>query len=150
VSDISQGQGWWQASDGKWYAPSQLPAAWSTPPPAAPPGYGYYQYGTAAAQTNGYAIASLVLGIVWIWAIGSILALIFGYKAKAEIDRSYGRQSGRGMAIAGIVLGWIGVVGTALLFALVIAVGDDMEGYNSDPVDGFCNESRYWQDPDCG
>lgn len=60
------------------------------------------------------AIASLVLGILWIYGIGSILALIFGYLGKKEIDRSDGAQTGRGMAIAGIVLGWLGI-------ALVIA-----------------------------
>jgi hypothetical protein len=68
-----------------------------------------------APRTNGLAIASLVLGIVWVYWIGSILALIFGYKAKGEIDRSNGMQTGRGMAIAGIVLGWIGIGGLVLL-----------------------------------
>jgi hypothetical protein len=59
--------------------------------------------------TNGLAIASMVLGIVWVYWIGSILALIFGYIAKGQINESAGRQGGRGMAIAGIVLGWVGV-----------------------------------------
>lgn len=27
MSDVSQGPGWWQASDGKWYPPQQQPAA---------------------------------------------------------------------------------------------------------------------------
>lgn len=60
-------------------------------------------------RTNGYAIASLVLGIVNM-LIGSILALVFGYKAIREIDESQGTQTGRGLAIAGVVLGWVGVV----------------------------------------
>lgn len=34
MSEVSQGPGWWQASDGRWYPPEQHPAA---PPPAAPP-----------------------------------------------------------------------------------------------------------------
>jgi hypothetical protein len=51
----------------------------------------------------------MVLGIVWLYWIGSILALIFGYIAKGQIDRSNGAESGRGMAIAGIVLGWVEV-----------------------------------------
>ena len=55
------------------------------------------------------AIASLVLGIVWVYGIGAILALVFGYMAKSQIDASGGTQQGRGMAIAGIVLGWIGI-----------------------------------------
>ncbi len=38
MSDVSQGPGWWQASDGKWYAPEQHPAAEApTPPPAGSP-----------------------------------------------------------------------------------------------------------------
>lgn len=43
MSDVSQGPGWWQASDGKWYAPEQASgaAAPTGPPPAGPPpGYG--------------------------------------------------------------------------------------------------------------
>jgi hypothetical protein len=30
LSDLPQGQGWWQASDGRWYPPQ----AWSVPPPS--------------------------------------------------------------------------------------------------------------------
>ena len=59
----------------------------------------------------------MVLGIVWVYWIGSILALIFGYIALNQIKRT--GQNGRAMAIAGIVLGWIGV---GLLLA-VIALG---------------------------
>ncbi len=59
--------------------------------------------------TNGFAVASLVLGIVWWMGIGSILALVFGYIGKSQINQSGGTQTGRGMAIAGIVLGWVGV-----------------------------------------
>jgi len=34
-ADSSQGPGWWQASDGKWYPPEQTPAA--SPPVPTPP-----------------------------------------------------------------------------------------------------------------
>jgi hypothetical protein len=74
-----------------------------------------------AQSTNGLAVASLVLGILWLYWIGSILALIFGYVAKSQIDRSQGRQSGRGMAVAGIVLGWVGV--GILTLVIVIGIG---------------------------
>ncbi|MBA2566559.1 MAG: DUF4190 domain-containing protein [Thermoleophilaceae bacterium] len=70
-----------------------------------------------APKPNGLAIASLVLGILWVYWIGSILALIFGMVGKSQIDNSGGAQSGRGMAIAGIVLGWVGI-GILLLFIL--------------------------------
>lgn len=46
MSDFSQGPGWWQASDGKWYPPEQAPGGAPVGPPAgygapagAPPGY---------------------------------------------------------------------------------------------------------------
>lgn len=44
MSDVSQGPGWWQASDGKWYPPEQAPGAQPqapvTPPAGAAPGFG--------------------------------------------------------------------------------------------------------------
>jgi hypothetical protein len=78
--------------------------------------------GQPAVKTNGLAIASLVLGLIWIYGLGSILALVFGYSAKGQIDRSGGRQTGRGMAVAGIVLGWIGV-GLIVLVFIAAAAG---------------------------
>ena len=89
----------------------------------APPGY----YGPPASQgqkqsTNGFAIASMVLGIVWIYWIGSILALVFGYIARKQIDESNGREGGRSMAVAGIVLGWVGIGVLALIIVLVVLV----------------------------
>lgn len=75
----------------------------------------------ATQKTNGLSIASLVLGIVWLYGVGSILALVFGYMAKGQIDRSGGQETGRGLAIAGIVLGWIGVGG--LILILIVAIG---------------------------
>ncbi len=76
-----------------------------------------------AGGTNGFAVASLVLGIVGLTAfplIPSILALIFGYKGRREIDRSGGMQEGRGLAVAGIVLGWIGCAFLLLVVALFV------------------------------
>jgi hypothetical protein len=64
------------------------------------------------------SIASLVLGILWIWGVGSILALIFGYIGLRQIRER--NENGRGMAIAGVVLGWIGVAGTILIVLLAI------------------------------
>jgi len=91
----------------------QDPPTPSAPPPGAQVPSGYppppYYAVPVHTRTNGFAIASLVLGILWVWWIGSILALIFGYVAKGRIDRSDGRETGRGLAVAGIVLGWIGV-----------------------------------------
>jgi len=90
--------------------PSTMPYPQFTPMP-------YPQ--VAPPRTNGLAVASMVLGILCLYGIGSILALVFGYQAKGQIERSGGRESGRGMAIAGIVLGWIGL---ALMAFVVIAI----------------------------
>jgi hypothetical protein len=75
-----------------------------------------------ASSTNGFSVAALVLGIVWIFWLGSILALIFGYVAKGQIEASGGMQSGKGLAIAGIVLGWVGV-GMFCLMIISAALG---------------------------
>jgi hypothetical protein len=40
VSDASQGPGWWQASDGKWYPPETAAGATAPPPGAPTPSYG--------------------------------------------------------------------------------------------------------------
>jgi hypothetical protein len=82
-----------------------------------------YEAQYTAPTNNGFAIASLVLGILCLYGIGSVLALIFGYKARREIDESRGRQKGRGMATAGVVLGWIGVALVAFLLVAVVLVG---------------------------
>lgn len=63
------------------------------------------------------AIAALVCGIVFGCGVGSILALVFGYMGRSQIDASGGAQEGRGMAVAGIVLGWIGV---GILIAYIV------------------------------
>ena len=98
--------------------PAQQPQPYGQP--YAPP-YGQ-PYGNPYAQpqrsTNGMAIASMVLGILWLYWIGSILALVFGYIARKQI-RERG-DSGDGMAIAGIVLGWIGV--GVLVIAIVVGI----------------------------
>jgi hypothetical protein len=67
----------------------------------------------------------LVLGIaqIFVCIVGGILALVFGYIARRQIDESGGTQGGRGMAIAGIILGWIGIgLGIAYIVVIVIAV----------------------------
>ncbi len=95
------------------------------PPPPPPPQVVYYPYPAAPAptSTNGFAIASLVLGILWLYWVGSILALVFGYVARAQIDRAAGTQGGGGLAIAGIVLGWVGVGFFILFLALGLSFG---------------------------
>jgi hypothetical protein len=106
----------------------QQPGLYRPPPPTGPPFYPPSQYshpyygGPSVSQrtTNGLAITAMVLGILWIWWVGSVLALIFGYIARKQIKEN--GQNGDGMAIAGIVLGWIGV-GTLVIIAIVAIAG---------------------------
>ncbi|WP_231639413.1 DUF4190 domain-containing protein [Mycobacterium sp. Marseille-P9652] len=79
-------------------------------PPYPPPGY------TQPPQnqtTSGFAIASLVLGILG----GVLLSVIFGIIALGRTKP--GGQRGRGMAIAGLVLSgvWVAVIAVAVVFA---------------------------------
>ena len=66
-----------------------------------------------ATRTSTMAIVSLIAGIVGLTLlpiIGSIAAVITGYMARKEIRASAGAISGDGMALAGLIMGWIGVV----------------------------------------
>jgi hypothetical protein len=67
-------------------------------------------------RTSGLAIASLVLGLVWLCGLGSLLALIFASVALSQISRSRGRLEGKGLAIAGLILGILGLSLFALPF----------------------------------
>jgi hypothetical protein len=54
--------------------------------------------------------------------IGSVLAIIFGYMARNEIRQRPADLSGEGLAMAGIVLGWL-MVGLSVLVLCVGIVG---------------------------
>ena len=75
----------------------------------------------------------------------SIPALIIGYQGRSEIRASQGRQSGGGLATAGIVLGWIGValgVGAALLIlgaGVLISTDSSDEGTGTFEVEPDLN-----------
>ena len=122
MSDAPQGPDWWLASDGRWYPPQNPPT--QIPPPPGAPGLG----GTPARpRNNALAIASLVLGILWVCGLGSLLALILGIVALSQIKKS--GASGRGLAIAGIVLGVLGILATAGT-AIGIALAADNVKFN--------------------
>jgi Domain of unknown function (DUF4190) len=87
---------------------------WLVPPPTGLEGVPS-QIVIRPSTTSGMAIASLVMGLLWMYWIGSILAICLGYAARREIRNNAGRIEGQGMATAGIVLGWIGIGMLALL-----------------------------------
>ena len=60
-------------------------------------------------RTSSMAIVSLVAGLLgWTFApwLGSIIAIITGHMARAEIRRDPAGLEGDGLAVAGLVLGW--------------------------------------------
>lgn len=68
MSDTSQGPGWWQASDGKWYPPEQAPGAAPTgaAPGGPPPGYGTPPaYGAPAGGGGGGVGVGDIVGYGW-------------------------------------------------------------------------------------
>ena len=70
--------------------------------------------------TSGKAIASLVLSLVWIGGLGSLLGVIFGFSARGDIRTSRGRLGGDGMAIAGLIIGILGLIAILVLLHLVV------------------------------
>ncbi len=163
MSDVSQGPGWWLASDGKWYSPQQWPGVVEAGPPptdpsstsgypshgyppmsasgsapSIPPGYGppgapawvfgqppaYPAHGYAPVpQTNGLAVASFVCSFFfWLYGIGAVLAIVFGFVARSQIKRSGGIQKGKGLALAGIIIGIVSLVAIGVVVGILVAV----------------------------
>ncbi len=84
----------------------------------------YPHHPSAEQETSVLAIVSLVasiLGLTAVPTVGSVIGLVLGYVARAEIRRS-DALTGDGFATAGIVLGWIGVALGLLAMALVLLV----------------------------
>ena len=70
------------------------------------------------------AVAALIAGILGVtifFGVAAIFALIFGYVARGQIKRSQGLEGGSGMAMTGIVLGWVGTIISLLLIVLAFA-----------------------------
>ncbi len=85
-------------------------------------GLGENGVGRAAVPTSTLAIWSLVLGILALPLAGltAIPAVICGHLALGKIKRSGGTQAGGGLAIAGLVTGYLGfcILGIAVLAGL--------------------------------
>jgi uncharacterized RDD family membrane protein YckC len=83
MSDFSQGPGWWQASDGKWYPPEQAPqgpapgAGNAVPTPMGPGG----QLADWGQRAVGIVIDWALL--LAIFVVGAIVAVILGLVADA-------------------------------------------------------------------
>ena len=77
----------------------------TTPPPSGVPSY------PQPAKTNGLAIGGFVTSLVCCAPVGLALSIV----ALNQINKDP-RQGGKGLAVAGIVLGGLGVVGGIIYF----------------------------------
>jgi hypothetical protein len=139
MSDLSQGPGWWLATDGKWYPPAAVPPS-AVPPSEVPqaPQYGAPTgQGVGSTGSNAAAVAALVLGIIaillgWIFiglpfAVGGIVCGLFGLK------KSKSAGKGKAMSIIGIVLSILAIVSAALVGVGIKKVVDSVDV--ADPSD---------------
>lgn len=149
MSDAPQGEGWWQASDGKWYPPEQPPPGyWQAadgrwyPPQARAP----HRTGEAAAGTKGNeplmklliaaGAAGMLLGLFMSWAsIGPFsvdgidtddgkLYLVLALCTCGVVAVLLVKWFLQGLAVATTVLG---VIGAAFAILEMATVGDDSE-----------------------
>ena len=134
-------------AQGGWAATPQM----SAPPPA-----------PATQKTSGKAIASLVLGIiatclaVYLGILLGIVGLILGILGMKEVNRSNGAVTGKGLAIAGIILSSIGIVVQLVIvifFSAIIAAGlggdwDEIQRCAEDPDAEGCEEYQAHADDD--
>lgn len=132
-------------------APSYQPPTYPTAPPAygspsgaptqpspgAPPVYGSAPYyGAPAPKTNVLSIISMIasiLGFIWILPlVGSLGGAIMGHFSLNQIKRT--GEAGRGMALAGVIVGWVGVafavigIGFFLFFIILGAASSSRYG----------------------
>lgn len=115
------------------YAPQQQSGNWSDPswsaqqpvsaggyPVTTYPAYGYPP-APAPPTTNGLAIAALVCSIVGVAScITAPVGAILGHVARRQI-RERG-EGGDGMALAGIIIGWVLTALMLLVIALYVVV----------------------------
>jgi hypothetical protein len=99
---------------------SNVDPAGPPPPPPAPP---------AIQPTNGMAVASLVLGILSLLLFFTVvppfilgaLAVIFGALGLSKAKQG---APNKGLAVAGLICGGVGILAAIAFIALVVTAGD--------------------------
>ncbi|MGD0842100.1 MAG: DUF4190 domain-containing protein [Candidatus Acidiferrales bacterium] len=64
---------------------------------------------SADAQTSGMAIGSLVCGLLFFIFPAAVAAVVLGHISLSQIRKNAGRLKGRGLADAGLFLGYLGI-----------------------------------------
>ncbi|MES2404814.1 MAG: DUF4190 domain-containing protein [Pseudomonadota bacterium] len=81
---------------------------------------------TVYPRTSSLAIVSLIFGIlayIFLPFLGALIAVICGHSARSEIRRAPpGTIEGDGLALAGLILGWIQLACTFIAVVFVVLV----------------------------
>jgi hypothetical protein len=103
----------------------------------------------ATGGSNGLAVAALVLGILTFFCLGplgAILAIVLGFLGLKKA-REVG--VGKGMSIAGMVLGAVGLVGSLILIVALVSFGKAAKDATVN-ISGAADPSTYQLTPgDC-
>lgn len=99
-----------------------LPTSFSPPAPAGPPAvpapHRAHPYLPGHRGTNGLAIVSIVCGgLGFMTGLSAIAAIITGHMALSQIKRT--GEDGRGLAIAGLAMGYALTLGGLVLFLVI-------------------------------
>ena len=109
MANESPGEGWWQASDGRWYPPESRRS--ELPPPPPEPTDGPRAVPPPATTGNGFSTAGIVCGcIAFLVPLVGIVGLVLGFVA-----RSKGEQKAR----TALTVSTVGLVGGFILGLLL-------------------------------
>src|SRR3954447_8387198 len=105
----------------QWQQPQPEPPQWGAQQPQwgqPQPPY-YYQPGP---QTPGAATAALILGIcsLILCPFCAPFAIFYGSRARRDIDASEGRLTGRGLGLAGMIMGWVAIALTVIFIGFIV------------------------------
>ena len=78
--------------------------------------------------TSALAVTSLVLSVVWVFGLGSLVAIVLAVMAMKETKT--GAKGGHGLPVAGLVIGILGLI-PVLLFIVLLVVGLTTSGSTS-------------------
>lgn len=121
--------------------PSAIEGSGQVPPPPPPPPFQQPQpYNGPGPKNDGFAITSMVTGIVGAVTICcyplsfilAIIATVFGFISINKVKNSNGMLGGKGMAIAGVVLG-LCVLALLAIWLILWLVGVATSDFSTSP-----------------